>query len=271
MPASYESFLPWMLFALVLGLKHGMDADHLATIDGLTRFNAYAGRPRLARWCGLLFSVGHGLVVCSVAVLASVLLNKTAVPAWLDGVGTWVSVFFLLVLGGLNLYAVLITPRHEMVNLVGLKGRWLGRLNRTSNPFLVALVGALFAFSFDTLSQAALFSAASAHFGGVMFALLLALSFVIGMVLTDAANGAWISHILKRADATARTASRVMGLTVAALSFGVAGLGLFKLFAPQIAQWQQGRELLVGVSVLCIVACSFVLARIWARYQLTRY
>ena len=32
--------------AFVLGLKHGFDADHLATIDGLTRYNARAN-PRL--------------------------------------------------------------------------------------------------------------------------------------------------------------------------------------------------------------------------------
>ena len=33
--------------AFVLGLKHGFDADHLATIDGLTRYNARTS-PRLA-------------------------------------------------------------------------------------------------------------------------------------------------------------------------------------------------------------------------------
>lgn len=32
----------------MLGLRHGLDADHLATIDGLTRFNA----PRRRRWLG---------------------------------------------------------------------------------------------------------------------------------------------------------------------------------------------------------------------------
>ena len=32
----------------VLGMKHGFDADHLATIDGLTRYNARRN-PALAR------------------------------------------------------------------------------------------------------------------------------------------------------------------------------------------------------------------------------
>ena len=42
--------LPSDLLALstlvfTLGLRHGLDADHLVTIDGLTRFNTVA-RPR---------------------------------------------------------------------------------------------------------------------------------------------------------------------------------------------------------------------------------
>ncbi|HEX6829121.1 MAG TPA: nickel transporter, partial [Burkholderiales bacterium] len=60
----------WMaLLALVftLGLKHGLEADHLVAIDGLTRYNAIA-RPRIARWCGTLFSLGHGAVVVAVAL-----------------------------------------------------------------------------------------------------------------------------------------------------------------------------------------------------------
>ena len=44
--ANRESHSTWREF--LLGLKHGLDPDHLAAIDGLTRFNA-ARRPRLAR------------------------------------------------------------------------------------------------------------------------------------------------------------------------------------------------------------------------------
>jgi high-affinity nickel-transport protein len=42
--------------AFVLGARHGFDADHLATIDGLTRYNARTN-PALARFCGALFSL----------------------------------------------------------------------------------------------------------------------------------------------------------------------------------------------------------------------
>jgi high-affinity nickel-transport protein len=252
---------PLVALAFVLGMKHGMDADHLATIDGLTRFNAAAGRGKLARLCGFLFSLGHGLVVCIVAVATSFLFQQGAVPAWMDDVGAWVSAFFLLLLGSLNLYAVFSTPSHEMVQMVGIKGRWLGKLRHAGNPLLVALVGSLFAFSFDTLSQAALFSTTATQYGGALQALLLAVCFMLGMMLTDAANGLWISHLLRRADATARAASRVMGVTVALLSLFVAALGLSRRFFPEASSWQDGRELFIGCAVIAIVAISFLFAR----------
>lgn len=255
------SIFPLVALAFVLGMKHGMDADHLATIDGLTRFNAAAGRKRLARVCGFLFSLGHGVVVCIVAVATSFLFRHGTVPAWMDDVGTWVSAFFLLSLGALNLYAVFTTPAHEMVQMVGLKGRWLGKLRYASNPVLIALVGSLFAFSFDTLSQAALFSATAAQYDGALSALLLAVCFMIGMMLTDAANGLWISHLLQRADSTARVASRIMGVTVALLSIAVAGLGLSRRFLPEVSAWQDGRELFIGTSIVVVVAVCYLVAR----------
>ena len=75
----------WMLILIgfALGAKHGIDPDHLATIDGLARVNTER-HPRLARWSGFLFSLGHGLVVTLVAALAAALPGKVSVPAWLE-------------------------------------------------------------------------------------------------------------------------------------------------------------------------------------------
>lgn len=256
-----NTLYPLIMLAFVLGAKHGLDADHLATIDGMARFNAGAGRLRLARFCGLLFSLGHGAVVCVVAVAAGLLFSQAVVPSWMDAVGAWVSAFFLLLLGTLNLYAVFSTPTHEMVRLVGIKGRWLGHLKYAGHPAMIALVGALFALSFDTLTQAALFSAAAAQHGGMVYALLPALFFMFGMMLTDAANGLWVTYLLKRADATARTASRIMGVTVALLSLTVAVFGLSRHLLPQVAVWQEGRELVTGLVVIAVVMLSYLFAR----------
>ena len=149
----------------VLGMKHGFDADHLATIDGLTRFNARS-KPRLARLCGALFSLGHGIVVVAIALGVSMAAAHWDAPGWLKLSGTAISVLFLTTLGVVNLHAVLTTPADQVVRPVGLKGRWFGRLGQSSHPLLIMTVGALFALSFDTVSQAALFAVTAEQFGG---------------------------------------------------------------------------------------------------------
>lgn len=244
----------------LLGLKHGFDADHLATIDGLTRFNVRARRP-WARYCGALFSLGHGLVVIAIAIGVGIASARWDAPQWLEASGTWISLFFLTALGILNLRAVLATPRHEIVAPVGVKGRLLGRLNRASHPALVAVVGALFALSFDTVSQAALFAMTATQFGGVQHALMLGLLFMLGMLVTDGINGLWISRLIARADQLALIASRVMSLAVAGVSLLVAALGVAKTTLPAIDAWSEGRELAFGTIVVAVIAGSYLVAR----------
>lgn len=254
------------LLALVfmLGAKHGLDADHLAAIDGLTRYNL--GRaPGRARWCGSLFSTGHGAVVMLIALAVGLASEQWQVPQWMDDVGTWISIGFLTLLGALNLRAVLVTPPGDMVATIGIKAGLLRRLQATSHPLAIAAVGALFALSFDTLSQAALFALTASQHGGVGHALALGLSFTLGMLLADGANGLWIAALLRRADHHARIASRVMGLMVAAVSFGVAGFGLARWANADISGWYEGKELLVGGAVIVLLAASFAFGAMLAR------
>ena len=91
-------FLSLMILTFVLGMKHGFDADHLATIDGLTRFNARQ-RPALARYCGSLFSLGHGVVVMAIALGVSALAGQWEVPEWFGLLGSLISIAFLVALG----------------------------------------------------------------------------------------------------------------------------------------------------------------------------
>ncbi len=65
-------------------------------------------------------------------------------------------------------------------------------------------IGAAFALSFDTVSQAALFTATAVYFGGLEDALALADTFLLGMLVTDGANGLWISRLIAPADTLAR-------------------------------------------------------------------
>lgn len=247
------------LLVFVLGLKHGFDADHLATIDGLTRFNARR-RPGLARYCGALFSLGHGAVVIAIALAVSILARHWQTPEWIETFGAWVSIAFLFALGLLNIHAVLRAEPDEVVRPVGLKGRFLGRLAQTASPGLIALVGALFALSFDTISQAALFALTASQFGGWQDALLLGLLFMLGMLVTDGINGLWIARLIVRADQIARVASRVMSLVVAGISLLVGAFGIMKLSLPGIDAWSEGKELFFGAAVVTLIGSSYLLA-----------
>lgn len=252
-------WLSLLILTFVLGMKHGFDADHLATIDGLTRYNARQ-RPALARYCGTLFSLGHGAVVMAIALGVSAIAGRWDVPAWFGLLGAVISIAFLVALGSLNLAAVLAAGPDEIVQPVGLKGKLLGNLRHVSQPALIALVGALFALSFDTLSQAAFFALTATQFGGWEHALILASLFMLGMLLTDGINGLWIARLIARADQVALVASRVMGLVVSGISLLVAAFGAAKLLSPAVDAWSEGKELVFGFMLVAIIALSFVAA-----------
>ena len=103
------------LLAVALGMRHGVDPDHLAAVDGLSRV-----RPSPLN--GVLFALGHGGVVTLLAFPAATL------PA-----------FLLLLVAALNLYRLL-TPAPPTPPTV------LPLLN----PLLL---GVLFGLGFETASQ----------------------------------------------------------------------------------------------------------------------
>lgn len=250
------------LCALVflLGARHGFDADHLAAVDGLTRL-ASCHRCAHARFCGALFSLGHGLVVVGIAAMVGMLSARWDPPAWLDAFGAWVSIAFLLLIGIVNLRAVLMTGPGTVVSLVGIKGPLLTRLLPARDPLRVAAVGAMFAFSFDTISQTALFAMTATQFGGLAHALTLGLLFVLGMLVADGLTGWWISRLIARADQIAVLASRIMSVAVSGVSLLVAALGVAKLLSPAIEHWSEGKELAFAVTIVLVIAVSYLAAR----------
>jgi high-affinity nickel-transport protein len=250
--------------AFTLGLRHGLDADHLATIDGLARRNA-TRNPRLSQLSGTLFSLGHGAVILVIALAASLLAGRWQTPAWLEISGTTISISFLLGLAFLNLYSVWSTPRGHIVAPAGFKSRLFSHIINVERPVVILAVGMLFALSFDTVTHAALFAIAAESFGGVAPTLILASLFVLGMLIADGANGFWISHLIRRADRRAAVASRVMATAVGVLSLGVAALTLFKLLSPAVEHATEEAGYMVGVGVLAAVGLAFAVAMLAAR------
>jgi nickel/cobalt transporter (NiCoT) family protein len=256
--------LPTQWFSLVavvflLGLKHGLDPDHLAAIDGLTRYNA-GRKPRLSRWSGLLFSAGHGVVVTSVAVAVATVATEWRAPAWLEHAGTWISIAFLTLLGVANLAAILRTPRGEVVRTVGLRSRFFTRLTRAEHPVLIAAVGAAFALSFDTLSQAVLFSITGSSLAGWLFAAALGLVFTAGMMATDALSGLWVSRLVRDADARAAAASRVMSLAIALASLAIAAVAIARQLSPALDATLESWTLALGAAVMLVVVAAYAAA-----------
>jgi nickel/cobalt transporter (NiCoT) family protein len=222
------------LAALVfaLGLRHGFDPDHLVAIDGLTRTSK-------SRWCGLFFSLGHGVAVTLIGVAVAIAATEWQAPAWLEQTGTAISIGVLLLLGILNLLAVLRTPAGSRVVLIGLRGRWLTeRLAGASHPAVIVSVGAAFAVSFDTVSHALAFSLTGATMAGALFAAILGIVFTAGMVVTDAVNGLWVARMMSGAAAASRWMSGVVAflcLSMGALAVSEHALPAFVLSAGTIA------------------------------------
>jgi high-affinity nickel-transport protein len=259
MDALPTHWLPLVAVVFLLGLKHGLDPDHLAAIDGLTRFNA-GRRPMVTRWSGLLFSAGHGVVVTMVAVTVATVATEWRAPQWLDQAGTWISIAFLALLGAANLAAVLRTPRGEMVRPMGLRSRFFRRMTRAEHPVVIAAVGASFALSFDTFSQAVLFSVTGSHLAGWLFAAALGLIFTAGMMATDALNGLWVSHLVRSADRRAAAASRVMSVAVALVAIAIAGLATARRALPGLDAGLDAWDTALGLAVVATVACAYAVA-----------
>jgi high-affinity nickel-transport protein len=183
-----------------------------------------------------------------------------ATPDWLDTTGTWISIAFLIGLGAFNVINVLSAAPSAVVHPVGLRSRWAGLAARVNHPLLIAGTGALFALSFDTVSQVALFSLSAKSMAGLSFCMGLGVIFMLGMMTTDGINGLWISRLLSKADHRARVCSRVMGLTIGATSLLVGLYGAARETLPEVAAFAEGREMSAGLAVIAIVLGSFLAA-----------
>ncbi|MDE3076588.1 MAG: sodium:proton antiporter [Chloroflexota bacterium] len=260
--------VPLIGLTFVLGLRHGLDADHLSCIDGLTRFNQSQGR-RVAPWCGTLFSFGHSLVIVALATALGLMARRFEPPAAIDHLGSVLSIALLTLVGSLNAWYLLRAAPGEEVQLAGIKNRLLPRfISQASHPAAVMLVGCAFALAADTFSQAALFGlagGAGARFGGLL-PTLLGLIFMAGMVLVDTGDGHIVYRVLSMPSATARLATRVTGWVVVALAYGVATYELAALISPRF----DIRPEVLGLGVLGATVLTFALSRTMSKRAVTR-
>ncbi|MGS0741678.1 HoxN/HupN/NixA family nickel/cobalt transporter [Glaciimonas sp. GG7] len=194
--------------AYSFGLRHAVDADHIAAIDNVTRKLMQEGQRPVA--VGFFFSLGHSTVVLlasiAIAVAASALTGPMEEFKLIGGiVGTLVSAFFLILIGVINLMVFLSIYKvfqhvrkggayvEEDIDLL-LNSR--GFLSKLFCPMFAMIsrswhmypLGFLFGLGFDTATEIALLGIAATQGSGglpIWSILVFPVLFAAGMSLID--------------------------------------------------------------------------------------
>jgi high-affinity nickel-transport protein len=208
----HPALLGAALLAYTFGLRHAVDADHIAAIDNVTRKLMQEGKRPVA--VGLFFSLGHSTVVIAmsvaVAVAAAVLQSRFAAFKDVGAVvGTSASAFFLFVIAIANILILgevyrafravrrggalaeqdldaILDRRGVMARLFRPLFRMVGR------SWHLFPIGLLFGLGFETATEVALFgiSGAEAAKGlSVWSVLVFPALFTAGMTLIDSTDG----------------------------------------------------------------------------------
>jgi high-affinity nickel-transport protein len=244
------------MVAYGLGLRHAVDADHIAAIDNVTRRLMQDGKQPVS--VGLFFALGHSSVVLlasvGVAFTASFLGARSATLREIGAtVGTLVSFGFLWLIAAVNLVAlrdtwtafrrVRRTGRYEPADLDGLlvKGGVAARFFKPlfglmRHSWQMFPLGFLFGLGFETATEVMLLgmSAEQVSCCGVTLVsvLLFPAMFAAGMTLVDTTDGALMMRAYGWAfihPARKLYYNIVVTLTSAAAAFlvgGVEALGL---------------------------------------------
>ena len=206
--ADRPTLLGTAILAYVLGLRHAVDADHIASIDNVVRKLMQEGKKPVS--VGLFFALGHSLAIAlAVAGIAAAAFALEGRFQQLKSagsiVGTGASAFFLLTIAAINLVILRGVWRsfrrarrgepiaeHELDLLLSGRGL-LARLFRplfrmVSRSWQMLPVGLLFGLGFDTATEISLFTvAASQASGGMTFGTVMIFPalFTAGMTLVD--------------------------------------------------------------------------------------
>ncbi|MEX3948235.1 HoxN/HupN/NixA family nickel/cobalt transporter [Paraburkholderia sp. EG287B] len=211
----YPLLLGTAALAYGFGLRHAVDADHIAAIDAVTRKLMQQGQRPLG--VGLAFSLGHSTVV----IVATLGIALTALS--LHGrfeqfheigstIGTLVSSTFLLVLAGVNLVILRDVWRRyrraqqgDDAALAAGAPAPAGLFSRALRPLFALVtrswhlypVGVLFGLGFDTATEIGLLAIAAAEAGKglpIYSILVFPALFTAGMTLVDSTDNVLMVH-----------------------------------------------------------------------------
>jgi high-affinity nickel-transport protein len=199
------------VLAYSLGLRHAIDADHIAAIDNVTRKLMQEGKRPVA--VGFFFALGHSTVVVvaslAVALTANAVSDQLAGYREIGGIlGTSASALFLLLIAIANIIVLRGVYRtfrlvergqivtEEDIDLLLQQRGWLARLFRplfrfVSQSWHLYPIGLLFALGFETASEISLFglSAQASNAVSSWSLLIFPALFAAGMTLVDTSDG----------------------------------------------------------------------------------
>ncbi|OWP86260.1 NAD+ synthetase, partial [Flavobacterium covae] len=188
-----------LLILFILGLRHGLDPDHITVIDNYT-YRLYENKNTWSRWVGTLFTLGHGIMVTLIALILSYLKNNFQVPIWVDWVLNWLPMFLLLIIGIGNINSLIYSRKN---NSLGLKKYLIPKfLDKKVSPITVFITGIIFGFIFDTSSQIAAFGLAISGTNHWLFSVIGGIVFSIGLIFTGTIDSYLLSKLLKIFDRT---------------------------------------------------------------------
>jgi high-affinity nickel-transport protein len=246
--ATYPILIGSAALAYGLGLRHALDADHIAAIDNVTRRLIAKGRRPAG--VGFFFSLGHSTVVIAATVGAVLAASRfkaelgdlQSIGGW---IGTMISTSFLLIVAALNVL-VLISAWTALRRIhsgasgdvriagVGLLARMLGpAFGRIGTSAWMYPLGLLFGLGFDTATEIGLLglSAAQAAKGLPIWTILMFPAlFTSAMAFVDTGEALFMVGAYSWAQARPRrrlhynlavtTLSALLAVTVGALQLG---------------------------------------------------
>ena len=298
----YPILLPAAFLAYTFGLRHAVDADHIAAIDNTTRKLMQDGQRPVG--VGLFFSLGHSTIVVALSVLLAISAGIVSdIPTLREIgslVGTSVSAAFLLLIGIINL--IVLIDIYRMFRKVSAGGEYSeesledflnnrGLLARLFRPMLRVIrkswhmypLGVLFGLGFDTASEVALLGLAATSGAShlpIGYILILPALFAAGMSLVDATDGimmlgaygwAYVKPIRKLYYNLNITLVSVL------IAFLVGGIEVLSIVADRAGlhggAWDLVTNLdfgLIGVGIVAIFVVSWGLSTLiyrWKRYD----
>lgn len=251
------------IILLVLGLRHGLDPDHITVIDGYT-YRLHEKKSAWSRWVGTLFTLGHGLMVTAIALCLSLLRSNFEMPMLLEIIVDWVPVAMLLMIGISNLNSLV---RFKQVKTSGIRKRLLPNyFNNHLNPFTVILTGIIFGFIFDTSSQIAAFGYAVSVSSQWIYAVVGGLIFSVGLIITGTCDSLLLSKLLKTFDQKKIQTHRFkLNVLITTMCFVIPIYKIICFFQPHF-ELDDFQNNIVGLCFIGIIVSLY--AELYVRYKM---